>query len=87
MPDSHSSDLSAILVWAHPQRAELLVDSADIQTQRITASTGGYELQRTTRHNTHHHHLDGYPERVTVLRSHHPFDGQSLEVFNAVSHQ
>src|SRR5919199_1724812 len=33
--------------------------------------------RRTTRHTTHHQHL---PERVTITRPHHPFEGQSLEV-------
>ena len=33
--------------------------------------------RRTPRHTTHHQHV---PERVTITRPHHPFEGQSLEV-------
>ncbi len=33
--------------------------------------------RRKPRHTTHHQHL---PERVTVIRSHHPFEGKSLAV-------
>ena len=53
----------------------------------MSAASSAQCCRRTTRHNTHHHHLDGYPKRVTVRRPHHPFDGQSLELFSAVSHQ
>jgi hypothetical protein len=37
---------------------------------------------KTTRQTTHHHshHLDGYPDRVTIVRSRHPFEGSALEV-------
>src|SRR5581483_4866673 len=40
-------------------------------------STRGSCCQRTTRHTTH---LQHFPERVTITRRHHPFEGQSLEV-------
>src|SRR5438477_4176673 len=37
--------------------------------------------RRTTRHPTHHQH---FPERITITRPHHPFEGQSLEVLRRV---
>ena len=38
--------------------------------------------RKTTRQTTHHrgHHLDGYPDQVTIVRSHHPFEGSALAV-------
>ena len=36
---------------------------------------------RTLRHTTHHQNL---PERVTIVRARHPFEGKSLAVLNAV---
>ena len=37
--------------------------------------------QRNLRHTTHHQHL---PEKVTVVRLRHPFQGRSLNVFGAM---
>ena len=37
--------------------------------------------QRNVRHTTHHQHL---PEKVTVVRTRHPFEGRSLSVFGAM---
>ena len=37
--------------------------------------------QRNLRHTTHHQHL---PEKVTVVRVRHPFQGRSLNVFGAM---
>ena len=42
---------------------------------RAADNAGRY--RRTPRHTTHHQH---FPERVTITRPHHPFEGQSLEV-------
>jgi len=40
----------------------------------------GPDCQRTLRHTTHHQDL---PERVTIVRQHHPFEGKSLAVLQA----
>jgi len=37
--------------------------------------------QRNLRHTTHHQHL---PEKVTIVRPRHPFEGQPLNVFGAM---
>lgn len=38
--------------------------------------------RKTTRQTTHHraHHLDDYPDQVTIVRSRHPFEGSALNV-------
>ena len=38
--------------------------------------------RRTTRQTAHHrsHHLDGYPNQVTIVRLRHPFEGSALDV-------
>src|SRR5246127_5782835 len=38
--------------------------------------------RKTTRQTTHHraHHLDDYPDQVTIVRSRHPFEGSSLNL-------
>lgn len=38
--------------------------------------------RKTTRQTTHHraHHLDGFPDQVTIVRSRHPFEGSALNV-------
>ena len=41
----------------------------------------GIRSPRKPRHTTHHHHL---PERVTIIRSHHPFEARSLEVLSKI---
>src|SRR5204863_4288408 len=43
-------------------------------------------VPKTTRHTAHHHHRDDYPERVTIVRRHHPLEGQTLDIF-AWSHR
>ena len=40
--------------------------------------------QRKPRHTTHHQHL---PERVTVIRARHPFEGRSLNVLGSMHRQ
>jgi hypothetical protein len=38
--------------------------------------------RKTTRQTAHHrgHHLDGYPDQVTIVRPRHPFEGSALDV-------
>src|SRR6185436_8014309 len=46
-------------------------------------TTGRAECcQKTTRQTTHHraHHLDGFPDQVTIVRPRHPFEGMALDV-------
>ena len=39
------------------------------------------DCRRTLRHTTHHHNL---PERVTIVRTRHPFEGKSLVVLKSM---
>jgi len=41
----------------------------------------GSGYRRKPRHTTHHQHL---PERVTVIRARHPFEGRSLNVLGSI---
>src|SRR5271157_6372485 len=50
-----------------PEHASSLPEAVDF----------GRGYQRKLRHTTHHQHL---PERVTVIRARHPFEGRSLNV-------
>jgi hypothetical protein len=43
------------------------------------STTHGLSCRRKTRHTTH---LEGFPSKVTILRDHHPLQGQVLEVFS-----
>jgi hypothetical protein len=47
---------------------------------RCFASDNGPRSRKNTRHTTHHHHLDGFPEQVRVIRPRHPLEGQALAV-------
>ncbi len=60
--------------------------SAEEVALSLTAPRTRTGCERTIRHTTHHQHLDGYPQRVTVRRPRHPFDGQTLEVFSAATY-
>ena len=47
------------------------------RVQQLDKDAGSSHDARKPRHTTHHQQ---FPERVTITRSHHPFEGQSLEV-------
>ena len=49
---------------------------------RLVREVRGQCCRRNLRHTTCHQHL---PERVTILRPRHPFEGKSLSVFGAMS--
>src|SRR5215469_10411465 len=61
--------------------AESLLPPAFASGARGTspASRGRWN-RRKGRHTTHHHHLDGYPERVRIIRRGHPLEGQALSL-------
>ena len=50
-----------------------------VPLSRAAANAAHY--RRNLRHTTHHQHL---PEKVTVVRVRHPFQGRSLNVFGAM---
>src|SRR3989442_9965227 len=56
------------------ERTRIRSHLSSLRKDLVTSAT-----PRTTRHTTHHH-LDGYPDRVTVVRDRHPFEGQTLEL-------
>ena len=58
---------------------DLRMERAGHRSVGSAAPTGvdGPGGRRTVRHTTH---LDGFPPSVTIIRPHHPFEGQTLEL-------